>query len=905
MADENGKSEKDRLKERLADAAARAESFSRATQRFPEGSGSKVLTPEERRARMTPAEEETRDEWLDDSRVTQRLPEEPPEPAMEDRATDRFQMEPLTGQTTGREEGGTPGTLTPGELVDDRYRVEQGPIGARTGEAEVYRGTDTQTGEAVALKLYREGLAPKGSVMDSLLNIHHPCIITLKAFGKWAGRFYEIMDYCAGGSLMEHMPLDEETLRGLLERLVSGLQYLHSENIVHRDIKPNNLFFRSVDKDELVIGDFGVSSYLEDDEQVRRTATADFFTLDYAAPELIDGKEISAKTDYYALGITLLHLLEGSSPFSGMDKNSILGSHFRGTVPRPGNLSPQFRALVNGLLRVEPTRRWGYRQVMNWLRGEPIKTDDGVPDHEEAFAGKRVPYRSCPTITTPSEMAGRLHEFEALKDLQRGFVSQWAMFFSIDLGQEVAILEEEYSRDPGPDRGSLCLFRLRYMLDPTQPLEVGDRRAYNVADLAGIIALPHSPYELELENLLYSGSIEIWIRSMQTGGQALDLAKRVGGIRERITNRPLGVFALLYTIDPAQPLRLSDKIAARSPEEIEEALASHPELSLRVSQYLFTGYLEEWFRLAFPERPGELEFLRDCVRRHENNRELGLFAFRCRLRPDLPLRIGTESVSSPRDFARLIARSPQDFERGARLLSEGWIRAWLLNTGRLKDAEAFDAIANDFTLSLPRKMEAILHVLDPATPWPTPAADVEAIDEGAITTDFEKTVRVTIFNAGRGHLSGTITLMEDASERGSSSGISMVPRELEGGPLEVQVELTGRGLAVGAQPRAVLVADTNGGRLQIPITFRVTAPMKWILARTLAAAILTAEVFGLIRLLIETLMPEYKLTVMNWIGRDEAATRPDLWLFLPLGFLLSCALTGGTYYLVSMLRARE
>ncbi len=299
--------------------------------------------------------------------VTQRFPEGPvTDRFVEHRATLRM---PETQKPSRVERTRAVGVgLTYGELVGDRYRVEEGPLQNATGEGFIYRCVDTQSREDVALKFYHENIAPKETILKSLLKVHHPHVVTLQSYGTWQGRFYEVMDFCLGGSLMEHAPYDEAMLEVYLGEIVEGLHYLHASGVVHRDIKPNNLLFRKPDRQEVVIGDFGVSSLLDSGEDVRMTSTGAFFTLDYAAPELLDGKQVGPKTDFYAVGITLLHLFFGKSPFAGMDKNTILGCHFRGKVPRPAELTKRFATLINGLVRVSPEKRWGYSWQTSWTR---------------------------------------------------------------------------------------------------------------------------------------------------------------------------------------------------------------------------------------------------------------------------------------------------------------------------------------------------------------------------------------------------------------------------------------------------------------------------------------------------------------------------------------------------------
>ena len=806
------------------------------------------------------------------------------------RATARFDPAEAAPNAAGR-----PGQLAVGERIDGRYRMEAGPIGRPTGEAEVYRCTDEVTGESVALKVYYDKIAPKEEILRRLLAMRHPDVVGLRDVGTWTDRCYEVMDFCAGGSLADHMPFTESDLRNHLREIARGLRYLHDAGIVHRDIKPNNLFFRDQACTNLVIGDFGVSSMLEAPGRVRRTGTAAFFTLDYAAPELIDGKEVGPKTDYYALGITLLHLLAGKSPFDGMDKNTILGCHFRGNVPRNVGLSPRFAVLMKGLLRVEPERRWGHRQLSAWLRGEPIFTDDGMPDRDEAPVGKKVPYRSLPEITNPREMARRLRDFDAGRDLLRGFVSQWLMFFDTALGKRVADLEEEFS-----DNIELGVFKLRYVLDPTQPLEIGDLQITGVEELAALLDRTMIPCRADIEKALLSGCIEAWVAAMgdESGGARL-LAKRIEAMRRRVKDPEMALFALLHTLNPSLPLVLGPERVA-VPEDIPGAVERHPELAARVASWLYGGRLVEWMRAAHPQRLEDIGFLEWCARTYTRaDPDQAVFAIRCRFDPDTPFRIGLSTARSPRELAAAIARTPVAFEEGTRFLTRGWLRTWLTLTGRLKDPMAFDEVVNDPVSSWPRKMEAVLHVLDPDMGGPAALADVAEIDGGSVSTEETKTIEFTVFNGGRGHLSGTVSLDS------TSLGISMYEHPFEGGPEQIKVRLSGQGLNPGSKQVGHIIVNSNGGRLSIPVWFEVVRPGWAVLSRCVKTGAMAAVLAVGLRILLQIVDPAHSPGAIEFPNRLSMESYAGRELYGPIAVMLLAIAGGLVYYFVRIYRGNN
>jgi len=819
---------------------------------------------------------------MSDEQDAGKRPERVTERFDEGRATERFGDFRPTDRFVPDTPAARAATLAVGDIVNDRYQVEE-MVAAASGEAEIYRCVDVMMRDAVALKLYRVNVAPKQSVLERLYRLRHPNIVALRDYGAWGNRFYEVSDYCEGGSLADHMPYGERELRRFLPEILDGLQYLHDQGIVHRDVKPNNILFRDVEHTDIVLGDFGVSSFLEDDEKVRRTSTGAFFTLDYAAPELIDGQEVSPKTDFYALGITLLHLFTGASPFAGMDKNTILGCHFRGKVPRAAELSVPLRQLVNGLLRVRPESRWGHAQLSNWLEGEPVLTDDGLADRDEIEVGKRIPYRTLPEITTPMEMARRLDEINVPRDLQRGYISQWLMFFDTELGKRVAEIEETFVDDP-----ELGAFRLRYLLDPSQPLMLNNREVYNLGELLKLLNKYPDTYEKPVASLLYSGSLEAWLAALDEPN-ARTLCERIQRIRVHEKDHGVGVMALRHVLEPGRPFSLGGTITITSPDEMEEVFAKNPGLSLKAARQYYNGYFIGWLRACFPQRQDDIAYVGECMERFKEDMELGFFAVRCRFCPSIPFPLGYHQAATPKELAALIQRTPETLDRGIRAMTKGWIRVWLIATGRMRDPAAYDAIVTDFTLSPARKMEAVLHLLDPALPWPSVAVDLEEVNGGTLATGGSKTETICVFNAGRGHLSGSISLTED------DPGFLIDKHEIDGGPVYVRVHMSAEAIPPGWRQHNTILIETNGGKVEIPLTFKVGAPIKSILLKTTAAGLITGETLACVRLLMESLWPQYRYLPLPWLSSAEIAQMGPL-NFLPLGLIFLVGVPAALYF---------
>jgi serine/threonine protein kinase len=200
--------------------------------------------------------------------------------------------------------------LSIGDLLDSKYRIQQRLGGG--GFGEVYLAEDELLGRQVAIKLLRDrdprSRADLVHEMRSLDQLHHPAVVTFFHHFVDDQLLFLVMEYCAGGSLrsrMRQQPAPLHTVMQWGKDLADTLYFVHQHGIVHHDIKPDNILFTS--EGVLKVGDFG-------------GANRNLGTVPYVAPEIllseVDTGDI--RVDVYALGITLLELLQNRNPFQGM-----------------------------------------------------------------------------------------------------------------------------------------------------------------------------------------------------------------------------------------------------------------------------------------------------------------------------------------------------------------------------------------------------------------------------------------------------------------------------------------------------------------------------------------------------------------------------------------------------------
>src|SRR5581483_4972010 len=159
--------------------------------------------------------------------------------------------------------------------------------------------------------------------------LRHQSIVRVLEFHEEEGLL--VMEHLPGGTLADRpLPLPRALCRAVLLSVTEGLQAAHACGIIHRDIKPQNIFFTATSRAKL--GDFGVA-HLQD---LGATQTAGFVgTLAYMSPEQISGAPLTFAADVYGLGVTLFQALTGRLPFAGPD---FVAQHLGETPPAPSSL---------------------------------------------------------------------------------------------------------------------------------------------------------------------------------------------------------------------------------------------------------------------------------------------------------------------------------------------------------------------------------------------------------------------------------------------------------------------------------------------------------------------------------------------------------------------------------------
>ena len=227
---------------------------------------------------------------------------------------------------------------------------------------------ETATNRYVALKILKKAEILRLKQVDHILSefsilrgLSHPFLVNLLAYTQDERYLYLVLEYIPGGELFTYMrnlgKLEIDQSRLFAAQITLMFEYLHSKNIVYRDLKPENLL---LDVDGyLKLTDFGFAKIVES-----RTYTL-CGTPEYLAPEILLNKGHGKPVDWWTLGIFIYEMLAGIDPFSDDDPMAIYQKILKGKVRFPRNFDKNAKSLVKHLLVADLSKRFGN------LRGGP------------------------------------------------------------------------------------------------------------------------------------------------------------------------------------------------------------------------------------------------------------------------------------------------------------------------------------------------------------------------------------------------------------------------------------------------------------------------------------------------------------------------------------------------------
>src|SRR5215204_1134063 len=238
-----------------------------------------------------------------------------------------------------------------GTVLSSRYKLE-----ARLGSggmSTVYLARDTTLDRQVAVKVMHREMSEQADQLErfrqearSVAKLSHPNVVSVIDAGEDGGHPYIVFEYVEGETLKQRIGRDgalapQEAIAYAIE-VARGLSVAHARNMVHRDIKPQNVLIDAEGRAKLT--DFGISRQLEQDGM---TATGRVLgTTDYVAPEQAMGHPVDQRSDIYSLGVVLYEMLVGQVPFHADSQVGVAMKHVNEELPDVQRRRPEVSAAV-------------------------------------------------------------------------------------------------------------------------------------------------------------------------------------------------------------------------------------------------------------------------------------------------------------------------------------------------------------------------------------------------------------------------------------------------------------------------------------------------------------------------------------------------------------------------------
>ncbi len=242
------------------------------------------------------------------------------------------------------------------------YKIEK--LLGKGGMAAVYLATQQSLQRPVALKVLNPLFSDAPTFSERFLNegrivaaLSHPNIVTIYDIGIHQDFHFISMEYVDGGDLRDRIArgMSVEQALAVAEQVARCLALAHDKGIIHRDVKPANILFRT--DDSPVLTDFGIAKTLSAASELTVTGTV-LGSPHYLSPEQAEGRPVDGRSDIYSLGIVIYEMLTGSKPFQGNSDISTIFKHLQESVPPLPAALTRCQGVIDAMLAKDPAMRY-------------------------------------------------------------------------------------------------------------------------------------------------------------------------------------------------------------------------------------------------------------------------------------------------------------------------------------------------------------------------------------------------------------------------------------------------------------------------------------------------------------------------------------------------------------------
>ena len=458
--------------------------------------------------------------------------------------------------------------LNPGQTIASDYVVVD-RLGTGGAQATVY--VARRAGKQCAIKIYNRGYKPSEDFVKALKGHSCPYVANLLDYGYQGESYYEVYEYYGNGTLEDKGKCSITFIKDVvIPNVNEGLRFLHTlagKGIIHGDIKPSNIFI-SNDETHVLIGDFGISSYLDKSGKLIGDMKG---TPEYAPrTRSFFGKATrSPAYDYCSLGLVLIKLATGHSIFEGLDLSSITRKWEEG-IKVPESINSRIRQLIEGLIVEDEKNRFGYDEVVKWCEGEYVRVIDNSLYSEDDFDTPNEPDPlifgifgdRIVTVGNLRELATAISDNwdHAKRQIKRAPFNEFLVQFDTELAEDV----RGYSKLSNADH---AVFYALYRIFKSQKLVYKGKNYGTAVEFVNSLAEGCDP---EAQDIIKSGLFEFFLKCNDCDA---DLLQQVNQIVRMDNKNPEFVPQMLYYLfNKTKEFKLNGKVLRTPDDLIDEIL---------------------------------------------------------------------------------------------------------------------------------------------------------------------------------------------------------------------------------------------------------------------------------------------------------------------------------------------
>ncbi|MBR4513773.1 MAG: protein kinase [Lachnospiraceae bacterium] len=452
-------------------------------------------------------------------------------------------------------------------------------------QADVY--VVRREGKVYVAKVYKREWQPSRKAREFFLNSNHPNLTRIVDAGKMLRTYYEVYEYYRGETLDQRKINSASFIKEIvIPSINNGLHELHSNGIIHCDIKPSNIFVAE-DEQSVIIGDFGSCGVMGSDGTATIVLQG---TPEYSAPvtAFYGQATVTPAYDYCSFGLVIYKLLTGHSLLGNMTTQEI-ARMWQKEIRLPSQITPQMEELLNGLLDVNPETRWGYKEVKRWCENEFVtkkkivrrrrnETEEIKPLIFGTVGGEIVKATSITRLVKLMRENWDLAKVCVLRIETEYFVRGY--------NREAYELLKELKKGSDPD---VMVFKLMYKLEMSSDIYY---RGHNYGSLKDFIQRLSSECDDDAKDFVSTGLFSYYLGLRKADAKVLEQINRIVA---QSSGKQLDITTLktiCYAFVAEKILQLGDNDSVASVEEFIDYL--HRQSIAKIRQTIARSDVMAW-----------------------------------------------------------------------------------------------------------------------------------------------------------------------------------------------------------------------------------------------------------------------------------------------------------------------